>query len=97
MNSWIDLAAVGKILLFGLLVGASVPTLFALGVRLYITNAGEVADGQPDAGRRRLLVGLSRVIFALALVVVVVGVLFIAKDFIGHHTGIRLFGSKAHG
>lgn len=96
MSNWINLAAVGKILAFGLLVGASVPTLFALGVRLHIANAGAVADGRPDA-RRRLLVGLSWVIFALVLVVVVAGVLFIANDFIGHHTGVYLFGNKAGG
>ncbi|CRZ18000.1 hypothetical protein [Mycolicibacterium neworleansense] len=93
MNNWINLVAVGKILLFGLVVGASVPTLFALGVRLHI--AGAIADGPSDAARRRLLIALSWVIFALVLVVVVTGVLFIAKDFIGHHTGIHLFGSKA--
>ncbi|MUL81584.1 MULTISPECIES: hypothetical protein [unclassified Mycolicibacterium] len=96
MNNWINLEAVSKILIFGLLAGASVPTLFALGVRLHITNTGEIAEGRPNAARRRLLVGLSWVIFALVLVVVVVGVLFIAKGFIGHHTGVYLFGSKAH-
>lgn len=94
MNNWINLVAVGKILLFGLAVGASVPTLFAIGVRLHI--AGDVADGPSHDGRRRLLVGLSWVMFALVLVVVVAGVLFIANNFIGHHTGVYLFGSNAH-
>ncbi|MBU9766616.1 hypothetical protein FR943_22585 [Mycobacterium sp. TNTM28] len=95
MSAWINLAAVSKILIFGLLVGASVPTLFALGVRLHITNSGAVADGH--SGRARFLVGLSWAIFALVLVVVITGVLFIANDFIGHHTGLYLFGSRAHG
>ncbi|WP_135452730.1 hypothetical protein [Mycobacterium sp. DL99] len=94
MSNWINLVAVGKILLFGLAVGASVPTLFAIGVRLHI--AGDVADDASDVGRRRLLTGLSWVMFALVLVVVVAGVLFIANNFIGHHTGVYLFGGNAH-
>ncbi|OBB14351.1 hypothetical protein A5761_17830 [Mycolicibacterium setense] len=93
MHNWINLVAVGKILLFGLAVGASVPTLFAIGVRLHI--AGDVADG-PSHPRNRLLVGLSWVMFALVLIVVVAGVLFIANDFIGHHTGVYVWGDKAH-
>lgn len=94
MNDWINLAAVGKILLFGLAVGASVPTLFAISVRLHI--AAGVTDGPSGAGRRRLLTGLSWVMFALVLVVVVTGVLFIANNFIGHHTGVYLFSSNGH-
>ncbi|EJZ06828.1 hypothetical protein MFORT_27406, partial [Mycolicibacterium fortuitum subsp. fortuitum DSM 46621 = ATCC 6841 = JCM 6387] len=62
MTNWINLVAVAKILLFGLAVGASVPTLFAIGVRLHI--AGDVADGPAAAGRRRLLLVLSWVMFA---------------------------------
>lgn len=93
MTNWINLVAVAKILLFGLAVGASVPTLFAIGVRLHI--AGDVAEGPAAAGRRRLLRVLSWVMFALVLVVVVVGVLYIANSFIGHHTGAYVFGNNA--
>jgi hypothetical protein len=93
MHNWINLAAVGKILLFGLAVGASVPTMFAIGVRLHI--AGDLADGPSNAGRRRVLVGLSWVMFALVLLVVVAGVLFIANNFVGHHTGVYVFGNNA--
>ncbi|WP_019971810.1 hypothetical protein [Mycobacterium sp. 141] len=95
MNEWINFAAVGKILLFGLAIGAAVPTLFALGVRLS-TAAAAGPDDQSSAGRRRLLVGLSWTIFGLVLVVVVTGVLFIANNFIGHHTGVYLFGTATH-
>ena len=98
MTNWINLVAVGKILLFGLVVGASVPTLFALGVRLRMAGemAGDIADGPAAAGRRRRLVGLSWAMFALVLLVVAFGVLFIANNFIGHHTGVYLFGANAH-
>ncbi|WP_018603951.1 hypothetical protein [Mycobacterium sp. 155] len=93
MNDWINFAAVGKILLFGLVIGAAVPTLFALGVRLGIAAT---AGPQSSADRRRLLAGLSWVIFGLVLVVVITGVLFIANNFIGHHTGVYLFGTATH-
>ncbi|GAS88646.1 hypothetical protein [Mycolicibacterium brisbanense] len=93
MNHWINLVAVGKILLFGLVLGAAVPTLFALALRLNITAT---ADGRSNSGRARLMVGLSWAIFALVVVVVITGVLFIANNFIGHRTGVYLFGNGSH-
>jgi hypothetical protein len=41
------------------------------------------------------LVALSWIIFAVVLVAVIVGVLFIARDFIGQHTGMYILGAKA--
>lgn len=92
MNAWIDLAAVAKIVVFGLLVGAAVPAVFAAGVRFNAIGAGS-PSGAP---RNRLLIGLSWVLVALVLAVVIVGVLFIARDFIGHHTGLHILGVKSH-
>ena len=41
-----------------------------------------------------MLAGLSWVIFGVVLVAVLIGVLFIARDFIGHQTGMYLLGAK---
>ena len=41
-----------------------------------------------------MLAGLSWVIFGVVLVAVLIGVLFIARDFIGHQTGVYLLGAK---
>ncbi len=41
-----------------------------------------------------MLIALSWVLFALVVVGVVVGVLFVARDFIGHHTGLYILGAK---
>ena len=41
-----------------------------------------------------MLVAVSWVIFAVVLVVVLIGVLFIARDFLGHQTGLYLLGAK---
>lgn len=91
MNNWINLAAVSKILIFGLILGGAVPTMFALGVRLNIA----AADGTLTV-RHRVLAGLSWLLFALAVVIVLTGVLYIANNFIGHHTGLYLFGTGKH-
>jgi hypothetical protein len=88
MSEWFDFAATVKILVFGLLVGALLPGLFAVGMRV---SAGGGAAGAP--ARKPVLVALSWVIYALVLAAVVTGVLFIARDFIGHHTGWYLLGA----
>ncbi|MEV8098264.1 hypothetical protein [Kitasatospora sp. NPDC085879] len=49
MNSWINLDALWKIVLVGLLAGAGLPALFAVGVRAL--NPPPRGGGQP-AGRR---------------------------------------------
>ena len=92
MNSWIDLAAISKILVFGLILGGAVPTVFALGLRLNIAYGGAA---ESNTGRRRLMVGLSWLLFAVTVVIVMTGVLYISNNFIGHHTGLYLFGTGA--
>lgn len=89
MSAWFNYAATLKILVFSLLVGAALPGLFAVGVR--VGSAGAVTDAPAE---RRLLTALSWAIFALVLVVVLVGVLFIARDFIAHNAGVYLLGAK---
>ncbi|KAA1432305.1 hypothetical protein [Mycolicibacter arupensis] len=95
MNQWFNLAATCKILVFGLLVGGLLPALFAVGVRINVAGNGvpAVADGTASA-RRPLMVALSWAIFMLVLAVAVIGVLFIARDFLGHHLGWYLLGAK---
>ena len=89
MSAWFNYAAAVKILLVVLAVGAGLPALFAIGVRL---NAGGAQTCRDDAvSKRNLLVLLSWLIFAVVLVAVTVGMLFLARDFIGHHTGWHIF------
>ncbi|MFF8771829.1 hypothetical protein [Kitasatospora sp. NPDC015120] len=52
MSSWINLGAVWRIVVVGLLTGAGLPALFALGLRL-LNPPGPPADGpagRPTAG-----------------------------------------------
>jgi hypothetical protein len=92
VSSWFDSAATLRILVFGVLVGAALPALFALGVRLGATGA----DASHDAATRKhpALMVLSRVIFALVLAAVVLAVLFVAREFIAHHTGWFILGVR---
>ena len=94
MKAWFNYEAIMQIIIAGLIVGAGLPALFSLGVRLNAEGAGAVAHDGTIAHRNPLLVALSWVIFALVLAAVIIGVLFIARDFIGHHTGLYLFGAK---
>ncbi len=89
MSSWFNYVATAKILVFAMLVGAALPALFAVGVRV---GAAETV-GTP-ACRGPALTALSWAIFALVLTAVVVGVLFIARDFIGAHTGWYILGAQ---
>ena len=92
MTQWINVAAVAKILGFGVLVGAGLPALFAVGARLYARGS---AGGDGTLTRRNpVLIALSWVVFTLVVVAVIVGVLFVARDFIGHHTGLYILGAK---
>jgi hypothetical protein len=95
MHSWIDLSAVLKVLVFGLILGALLPGLFAVAVRLNAVGAG-VTEGASVTSRNPALIAISWVIFAVVLALVVLGILFIARDFIGHTFGLYMLGAK-HG
>ena len=94
VSAWFNYAAAIKILVFGLVVGAGLPTLFAMGVRINAEGAGVARHGDAVAQRNPLVLAVSWLIFAVVLVAVTVGVLFIARDFIGHHAGWYILGAK---
>ena len=94
MSQWFNYTAALKILVFGLLIGAALPALFAVGVRLNAEGAGVTDHGGAVAQKNRMLSALSWVLFGLVLLAVIIGVLFIARDFIGHQTGLYLLGAN---
>jgi hypothetical protein len=95
VSQWFNYEAALKILVFGLLMGAGLPALFAIAVRLNAEGEGVAEHGGGAVAKKNpTLVAVSWVIFALVLFVVIVGVLFIARDFIGHQTGLYLLGAK---
>jgi hypothetical protein len=95
MNTWFNYEASLKILIFGLLLGSGLPALFAVAVRAGAIGAGvEGSDGATVAHKNPALTALSWVLYAVALVAVVIGVLYIARDFLGAHTGLYILGAK---
>jgi hypothetical protein len=95
MSTWFNYQASLKILFFGLLLGSGLPALFALGVRAGAAGAGvEGSDGIAAGHKNPALTALSWALYSLALVAAVIGVLYIARDFIGLHTGMYILGAK---
>jgi hypothetical protein len=94
VSQWFNYEAALKILVFGLVLGAGLPALFAVAVRVNSAGAGGPGDDGTIADKNPALAALSWVIFGLVLVAVLIGVLFIARDFIGHQTGLYLLGAK---
>ncbi|MFI1916513.1 hypothetical protein [Nocardia sp. NPDC020380] len=83
--------SLGEVTLIALALG--VPLIFGLGVRFWAAEPVTV-NGAPAPQRNPLMQVLAYVCFAVALIVVVAGILYIAKDFISHTFDIQLFGAK---
>ena len=95
MNHWFNYQASLKILVFGLILGSGLPALFALAVRAGSAGAGvQGSDGAAVAHKNPALTAVSYAIYALALVAVAIGVLYVARDAIGAWTGVYLLGAK---
>ncbi|MBM7051788.1 hypothetical protein [Rothia sp. ZJ1223] len=82
------------VLLAGLFFGAGMPALYSLGMRCMAGTTEYTADGRlievdPPSSIAK---AVGYLIFAVIIVVIVLGILWIAKDFIFHMTGFNLFG-----
>ena len=93
MNGWINPTAVFQIIVAGLIIGAGLPALFSIGVRLNAEGVGVVSHDGAAPRKNPLLNAISWVLFAVVFAAVVIGVLFIARDFIAHNTGLYLLGA----
>ena len=96
MTHWFNYQASLKILIFGLLLGSGLPALFAIAVRVGSAGAGvQGSDGTVAVAHKNpALTAISYALYALALAAVVVGVLYVAREFIGAHTGLYILGAK---
>jgi hypothetical protein len=95
MNAWFNYEATLKILLFSILAGAGLPAVFAFGIRLQAVGAGAVATGDGSAPHRNpVLLAIAWAIYGLVVAVIIVALLYIARDFIAHHTGWAFLGAK---
>ena len=82
-----------RVLLAGLVFGAGLPALFAVGVSLWHNGSDDIAgDGSIRAGNRLALAGAS-VPFAVVIAAVGIGILWITQKSLNHYFGITVFGS----
>ncbi|MGJ0117920.1 hypothetical protein ACQ7HM_01835 [Williamsia sp. MIQD14] len=83
--------AIFKVLVIGLILGAGLPAVFAIGLRLYAAGSGDVnADGSTSSTNPALrAAGIA--LFVLIGAVIVVGILWITRTTINYHFGVNLF------
>ncbi|MFD6162617.1 hypothetical protein ACFWF7_17795 [Nocardia sp. NPDC060256] len=86
-----NLNALWKVMLAGLILGAGLPLVFAVGVRFWSTGDTVTADGRV-AQRNYPALAVAVVCFGLIIAAIVTGILYTAKAFIAAKFGIHLFG-----
>jgi hypothetical protein len=83
VNSWIDLQALWRIVVIGLIAGAGLPALFAVGLRALSMGGGttQTADGSTErvGGGSPVGTTIAVVCFAVVLAAVGWGIYFIVK------------------
>jgi hypothetical protein len=78
-----------KVLVIGLVLGAGLPAVFAVGLVAFSRGAGGAeADGTVDAPNPALK-AFGLLIFTLVAAVIVIAILFITKATIIHHFGFN--------
>lgn len=92
MNTLIaNLNSLWQVMLAALLLGAGLPTVFAIGVRCW--SAVETENGDVVARNYSALAGaLACLVFVLS--VIIVGILYTAREFLSLRFGIHLFGER---
>ena len=75
MNDWVNLSALWRIVVIGLLAGAGLPALFAVGVKLLA--AGETAPGGARTAANPTAMAFAGICFAAVLAGIGWGIYFI--------------------
>ncbi|AGP31643.1 hypothetical protein [Corynebacterium terpenotabidum] len=78
-----------QVTLVGIILGAGIPILFSLGIRL-VTPEGENGQAHPIAGWQRIVAGL---IFLVIIAAVITGLLWITQGRLYDAFGWDIFGT----
>ena len=85
------LESIGKVLVVGLILGAGLPALFAIGLKLHADGMGnEHADGTVTAPNP-LFKAAGYLLFGLVVAVIAVGILWVCRHTLDYHLGIQVF------
>lgn len=83
--------AIGKVLLVGLALGAGLPALFAIGLRLFLAEPA-TRDGESSTAPGNPIARYAGVaLFVLVAAVIVVAILWITRNTIDYYFDINLF------
>ncbi|APT83966.1 hypothetical protein [Corynebacterium aquilae] len=88
-----------EVLIAGLVLGAGLPALFALGIRFAapvdeVDENGTVISTHPASGLQR---AIGYFFFSIIVLAIIVGILWITKAVIYEDLGIDIFGTQAGG
>lgn len=80
-----------RVLLVGLVLGAGLPAVFAVGLRTYSAGAGGVDEDGVVHPPHPVLKPVGLLLFVFVAAVIVVAVLWITRNTVIHHFGVDLF------
>ncbi|MGC0364546.1 hypothetical protein ABH922_002530 [Rhodococcus sp. 27YEA15] len=82
-----------QVVLVGLLLGAGLPAIFAVGLKFLDSGRGGSPDatGSAVATRNPVAVTAGIACFVVVLGAIVTGILYIMQDFLSHTFGITIF------
>ena len=86
------LESILRVLLVGLVLGAGLPAIFAIGLRAYSAGAGGVDEDGVVHPPHPVLKPIGLLLFLFVSAVVITAVLWISRATIFHHFGVDLFG-----
>lgn len=94
MNAAEMFTAIGRVALLALIFGAGLPTLFALGMRAMTGDPIYDADGNlvDDTEASTAEKWLGYTVYAVLAVLVLVAIVFVARESIAHYFGWKPFG-----
>ncbi|MBI8989998.1 hypothetical protein [Corynebacterium meridianum] len=80
-----------QVILAGLVLGAGLPALFAVGIRLSVPAANSTTQVVP-AWRK----GLAALCFAVIIGAIILGIMWITKGVLHDTFGLDVFGTETH-
>ena len=84
-------SSITKVLAIGLLLGAGLPALFAVGMRLEAIGHGDL--GRPANQTMRVL---GYAVFALTAIVIILGILWVTRQTLDYYLDLRIFPDFAY-
>ena len=80
-----------RVLVVGLILGAGLPAIFAIGIRLHATGSGESQSDGTVTTQNPGMKGIAYMLFGVIAAVILVGILWITRGTIEYYFGVNLF------